>query len=236
MKTYPDGGEPITRDWLRSIGIFGNEVDTEYEVEISVDDRTEIRGEPGEVSTVLGYSFTDEVVYIETFTWNYNQLATEHGTGVDETIILGPRKTRGEFRLLLRALGAWDDETQREKRSATRTQPTAPTESPDDDAQPLTADWLEQTGWTRYRNQPHDRRWKLVVCVQNHGPGQGTTTHWLDIHEPIVGTDGLAWWPMNFWQQHDTDKKADGVALLSWVERTTRGHVRRLRVVLEDRL
>jgi hypothetical protein len=105
-------------------------------------------------------------------------------------------------------------------------------EHPADDAEPVTADWLEATGWERHDARPGWRRWKRVVCVQRHDPLSGATTHWLDIHEPQTGADGSVWWPINFWQQHESDEKPEGVAWLSWVDHTTRGHVRRLLAAL----
>jgi hypothetical protein len=101
MKTYPDDNEPITREWLRSIGVRGNDDNDEYESVCCVDGRTEIRGTPGEEVTYIGYSFADEQAYIDVTVDNHTR----------ETVLLGPRGTRGEMRLLFRALKAWDAET-----------------------------------------------------------------------------------------------------------------------------
>lgn len=97
-----DEGEPITRDWLRSFGVFGNDADDEYETVADIGDGLHtIWGTPGEEVTHLGYSFKDDTAY----------LCCCLGNEEKEIIVLGPRKTRGEMRLLLRAVRAWDRET-----------------------------------------------------------------------------------------------------------------------------
>jgi hypothetical protein len=105
-------------------------------------------------------------------------------------------------------------------------------DNPEDDGEPVTGEFLESLGFELSQDKPHGRRWKLVVCRQDHGSNQGVTTHWLDVHEPCDDGSGRLWWPINFWQRNEDDRKADGVGLLSWVEHTTRGHVRRLLAAL----
>jgi hypothetical protein len=97
------------------------------------------------------------------------------------------------------------------------------------DPTPVDEAWLRAAGWTEVpaSGSHGGNRWELTVCVQPHD-GDGETRHWLAIHEPQTGADGSVWWAINFWQQHTSDEKPDGVAMLSWVGHTTRGHVRRL--------
>lgn len=98
---------------------------------------------------------------------------------------------------------------------------------PSDDDEPVTAGWLEQVGF-RLEQFRDTHRWKQVLHVQPHEFGVKPTTHWLTVHPPSEGGDGTVWWPINFWQQNEDDESPDGVALLSWIDHTTRGHVRRL--------
>lgn len=105
---YKDDNEPITKEWLESINIFSDgEGGDNYAVTISVDERTEI-SDPNEEATVLGYSFKDQQAYIENYGGDLNKTVD---TKTNDLILLGVRKKRGEFRLLLRALNAWDVET-----------------------------------------------------------------------------------------------------------------------------
>lgn len=101
-------------------------------------------------------------------------------------------------------------------------------EHPADDAEQVTEEWLQAVGFEFCPAAPTPR-WKLVLCVQDYGFDEGTSTHWLEIMEPIADCDGDLWWPIEYCQQHDRyDGKPVRVALLSWIERTTRGHVRHL--------
>lgn len=92
-----------------------------------------------------------------------------------------------------------------------------------EDDEPVTPDWLIATGWKAASHRGKQDRWELTLMVQHHGPGLGSTRHWLVIHEPHG-----EWWPIDFRQMHDEDKKEDGVALITWIERTTRGHIRQI--------
>lgn len=105
------------------------------------------------------------------------------------------------------------------------------THHPADDGEPVSGEWLEAVGFEAEPPKHVDRRWRKTVAVHDHGDG-GITTHWLSIHEPIEDVGGNLWWPINFWQQHTGDEKPDGVALLSWIDHTTRGAIRRLLAAL----
>lgn len=105
LRKHKDDAEPINAIWLTKIGLrnSGEPHDHDYETVISVDERTETTVYDEEV-TYVGYSMTSNTAYLEVF-----------GDGVTkEVILLGPRKTRREFRFLLLALGAWNEETQKE--------------------------------------------------------------------------------------------------------------------------
>lgn len=95
---------------------------------------------------------------------------------------------------------------------------------PADDVGLVTEDWLRSAGFVEIPAVGgRHRRWVIMVKMQDHGTDQGVTRHWLVIH---VGEDD--WWPIDYWQQNEHDETPDGVGLLSWVEKTTRGDVRRL--------
>lgn len=104
---FSDDDEPISKEWLQSLSILCGDKDVDdFTVVISVDERTTIATVEEEV-TVLGYSFKDNEAYVET----YHCPEDRPCCVTTNLITLGVRKTRGEFRLLLRSLNAWDHET-----------------------------------------------------------------------------------------------------------------------------
>ena len=83
----------------------------------------------------------------------------------------------------------------------------------------VTQKWLEDTGWIHAPFNGNSR-WEWDLAFQDHGYGDGTTRHWLTLHAPQDD-----WWPLDYRQRHDTDDKDQVVGLLTWLERTTVGHV-----------
>lgn len=107
---YTDDNEEITAEWLSSIRVYpgdnnGSLRSQEHEVRINAGNavgRSVIWGdEPGE-SIYLGISLTDGLCYVK---------ACDEQNNTVSLVELGIRRTRGEFRQLLRALQAWDAET-----------------------------------------------------------------------------------------------------------------------------
>jgi hypothetical protein len=103
--SHPDNGEPITADWLNSIGVYGGDRDelgpTEHESIIMV-----TKGEKGaDTEFLTDYLMPDtEVTAIGL---NLESMRTYIETWDQEVIILLPIATRLEFRLLLLSLKAW---------------------------------------------------------------------------------------------------------------------------------
>lgn len=95
-----------------------------------------------------------------------------------------------------------------------------------DDKEAVTSDWLLSVGFEEGQAPKGSKQWEKTIIIQEHGFGQ-ETRHWLRVHEPID-----EWWPIDLYQQGSDQEEPDGVALISWIDYTTRGHVRRLLAAL----
>jgi len=100
-----DGKEPVTAEWLKSIGVFPGDGkvcrDTEHAVRYGDD-----HGPDGE-SLYLGIEMPRCGCFVE---------STDSGGQTLSLVDIGIARDRDSFRRLCRALGAWDHETQAELR------------------------------------------------------------------------------------------------------------------------
>lgn len=94
----------------------------------------------------------------------------------------------------------------------------------DDSELPVTEEWLRSVGFEKIATDGCYRYWERTLFIQDFtDSNNGKTRHWIRIHEPQDD-----WWPIDLFQQGDQDEKPDGFSPLSQIEKTTRGHVRRL--------
>lgn len=112
-----DGKEPVTSEWLKSIGVYAGDGkvcrDTEHAVRYGED-----HGPDGEF-LYLGIELPRCGCFIE---------ATDKDGETLSLVDIGITRDRNSFRRLCRALGAWDHETQAELR---REESLPPTPAPD---------------------------------------------------------------------------------------------------------
>ncbi len=92
-----------------------------------------------------------------------------------------------------------------------------------DDREVVTAEWLESTGWVR-ADFKDLKRWEFTLRTEVDDFDGATIRDWLCIHD----SEPCDWWSMELLQQASTQKRPDAVAVLTHLEKTTRGHVRRL--------
>jgi hypothetical protein len=97
-----------------------------------------------------------------------------------------------------------------------------------DDGEAVTEEWLLAEGWEPKSHRGNQDRWEKTLKVQRHDDSAGATRHWLVVHR----SDDGEWWPIDLRQQFIADDgenhKEDAVALLSWLDLMTRGHIRQL--------